>query len=266
MGKFGSKQDLSRLALQAAEGVFSHAVDMTLWMTIYFAEVSLPQSVSGQLWRAHREADRFLNQVNYDVIKNAIITAKKQGLLKTAQRGAPPEITEEGKRRLANVIPQYDDKRTWDGRMHLVTYDIPERNKHLRELLRKKLMRIGCGKLQDSVWMTPYNPIDTLRTFIAERNLGGTIIISDLGRDASIGEENLQGLVVRIYKLEELNKRYDAWIKETQALKSIDQLALFGYLSILRDDPQLPFDLLPKQWKGDEGYRKVQNILQKLSF
>lgn len=266
MGKFGSKQDFSRLALQAAEGVFAHTVDMALWFSIYFAEISLPQSASGQLWRAEREADRFLNQINYDVIKNAMITAKKRGWVQTVCRGAPPEITEEGRHRLANVIPQYDGKRAWDGRMHLVTYDIPEKDKGKRELLRKQLIRIGCGNLQDSVWMTPYNPMDTLRTFIAERDLGGTIIISDLGRDASIGEENLQELVVRIYKLEELNTRYEAWIKNAKKLKLIDQLVLFGYFSILRDDPQLPFDLLPKWWKGNEAYRKVGDLLRKLSF
>lgn len=266
MGKLGSKQDLSRFALRAAEGVFSHTVDMALWFSIYFAEISLPQSVSGQLWRAQRAADRFLDQVNYEVIKNAVLTAKKRGWVKTVRRGAPPEITKEGKRRLLSVIPHYDDKRVWDGRMHLVTYDIPEKDKGKREYLRKQLMRIGCGKLQDSVWMTPYNPIDSLRTFIAERNLGGTVIISDMGRDASIGEENLQGLVVRIYKLEELNKRYEKWMKDVDALISMDQLALFGYLSILRDDPQLPFDLLPKWWKGNTAYGKVDSLLQKLSF
>ncbi|OGG31367.1 hypothetical protein A3A63_03275 [Candidatus Gottesmanbacteria bacterium RIFCSPLOWO2_01_FULL_46_9] len=266
MGKLGSKQDLSRLALQAAEGVFSHAVDIALWLTIYMADMSLPQSSSGQLWRAGRAADRFLNQVNYNVIKNAILTAKKRGWVKTTRRGALPQITEEGKRRLAVVIPRYDNNRLWDGRMHLVTYDIPEKDKYQRESLRKQLMGIGCGKLQDSVWMTPYNPIDTLRTFIAERDLGGTIIISDLGHDASIGEENFHDLVVRIYKLEDINKRYEAWIKDVETLQTIDQLALFGYLSILRDDPQLPFDLLPKWWKGDEAYQRVERSMKKLSF
>lgn len=266
MGKLGSKQDLSRKALLAAEGVFAHTVDMALWLSIYFAEMSLPQSASGQLWRAQRAADRFLDHVNYEVIKNAMLTAKKRGWVKTVRRGALPEITKEGRRRLLSVIPLYDNKRVWDERMHLVTYDIPEKDKSQRELLRKQLIRIGCGKLQDSVWMTPYDPIDTLRTFIEERSLGGTIIISNLGRDASIGEENLQGLVVRIYKLEELNKRYEKWIKDVETLKSMDQLALFGYLSILRDDPQLPFDLLPKWWKGDKAYKRVKERIKKLSF
>lgn len=266
MAQYGSKRDLSRVALRAAEGVFAHTVDMALWITIYFAEMSLPQSVSGQLWRAERAADRFLGEINYEVLKNAILTAKKRGLVKTVRRGALPEITQEGKRRLAAILPRYDAKRVWDGRMHLVTYDIPEKDKQKRELLRKQLIRIGCGKLQDSVWMTPYNPMDTLRTFIAKKGLGGTIIISDLGHDASIGEEDLNGLVVRIYKLDELNKRYETWIKDVEPLKSIDQLALFGYLSILRDDPQLPFALLPKWWKGDEAYRKAEGKLRMLSF
>lgn len=266
MGKLGSTRELSRMALKTAEGLFAHSVDMTLWITIYCAEISLPQSVSGQIWRARIEADRFLSKINYDVIKNALITAKRNKWIKTTRRGAMPEITEEGKRRLSKVLPQYDVKRTWDGRIHLVTYDIPEVKKRQREILREQLRSIGCGKLQDSVWMTPYNPIDILRSFIAERRLGGTIIISDLGHDASIGEEDLQSLVVRVYKLEELNERYIQWLEEVDRHGSIGAQLVVGYLVILKDDPQLPFDLLPDWWEGDKAYKKVKEKVSSLSI
>ena len=123
------KREMSQMALRAAEGLFAHTVDMALWFCVYVGEMSLPQSTSGQLWRAEREADRFLYQVNYDVIKHAMISAKRRGWLKTKRRGALPQVTQEGKRRLAAVIPQYDKKRVWDGRLHLVTYDIPESKK-----------------------------------------------------------------------------------------------------------------------------------------
>lgn len=266
MGKRGSTRELSRMALKAAEGLFAHSVDMTLWMMVYCAEISLPQSVSGQLWRAKIEADKFLSKINYKVIENALITAKRNKWVRTVRRGAMPEITKEGKRRLLEVLPRYDVKRIWDGRIHLVTYDIPEVKKRQREILREQLRSIGCGKLQDSVWMTPYNPIDTLRSFIAELQLGGTIIISDLGRDSSIGEEDLQSLVVRVYKLEELNERYMQWLKKVDRHGSIDAQLVVGYLAILKDDPQLPFDLLPDWWEGDKAYEKVKEKVSSLSI
>jgi len=39
-----------------------------------------------------------------------------------------------------------------------------------------------------------------------------------------------------------------------------------GYLSILKNDPQLPFTLLPKWWKGDQAYTCVASKLKQLSF
>ncbi|MBU1326639.1 CRISPR-associated endonuclease Cas2 [Patescibacteria group bacterium] len=264
MKRKSKTRKISRVALQLAEGLFAHAVDFGLWVTIYFAEMSVPQSQSGQLWRARVGADRFLNQVNYEVIKNAIQTARKRGWVKVVKRRASPEITKAGKERLSAVLPTYDEKRAWDGRMHLVTYDIPEEKKHDRELLRGYLRRLGCGMLQDSVWMTPYNPIDTLRSFISEHGLSGTIIISDIGKDGSVGEEDLHGFIVRVYKLEKLNERYEEWLEQADTFGRIDQQLLIFYLSILRDDPQLPFVLLPNWWKGDIAYNKVRDILTKV--
>lgn len=261
-----NSRQASRLALALAEGVFSHMVDMTLWMVIYMAELSLPQSTYGQVWRAQISADKFLNQINYDVIKNAVITARKQGLLKIVRRGAMPEITKEGKRRLNAIIPSYDEKRIWDKRMHIVTYDIPEQRRIEREMLRRYLRKIGCGRLQDSVWLTPYNPIDTLRAFIFENALSGTIIVSDLGTNGSIGEEDLHALVSRVYALDDLNDRYKEWLEEVYVKEMTEHQFLLEYLSILRDDPQLPFELLPSDWKGSEAYEKVRTKARKLSF
>ncbi len=140
--------------------------------------------------------------------------------------------------------------------MHIVTYDIPEAYKHDRELLRGYLRTIRCGRLQDSVWVTPYNPIDLVRSFVELHNIRGTIIVSDMGRDGSIGEENLKGLVVRVYRLELLNERYNVWL-DTKG-------SLLGFLAILKDDPQLPFALLPGWWKGDTAYKLVKEKLDKV--
>ncbi len=252
-------KELSRAALALSEGLFSHAVDMTLWLFAYMGESSMPYAY-GKTWKARVAADEFLSEINYEVIKNAIITAKKRGYVKTVRRNAWPEITKEGKNRLAAIIPKYDEQRAWDGRLHLVTYDIEETRAIDRQILREHLRRIGCGRLQDSVWITPYNPINTLREFIEKRGLRGMVIVSDMGKDGSIGEEDVRGLIVRVYQLEELNDRYKEWLEEFDG-ETIDRWAVMLFLSILKDDPQLPFSLLPKWWKGDVVYKKVKSWL-----
>ncbi len=248
------------------EGLFSYVIDVALWTTIYMAELSIPQSASGQLWRAQMEADRFLHEWNYETIKSAIANARRQRLLKPITRGrhANPEITEEGKRRLASILPIYDEKRVWDGRMHLITYDVPESKRLNRNALRDVIRQLGAGRLQDSVWITPYNPVDTLRSFVSDRHLSGSVIVSDMGKGGAIGEEDLSSLAVRVWKLDLVNDRYKEWIREYKRSDVLDQWLVTSYLSILRDDPQLPFTLLPTWWKGDHAWRLVAPKLKEL--
>ncbi|MBI3559691.1 hypothetical protein HY087_01000, partial [Candidatus Gottesmanbacteria bacterium] len=112
-----------------------------------------------------------------------------------------------------------------------------------------------------SVWITPYNPIDLVRSFAEEKELSGTVIVSDLGKDGAVGEEDLRALLVRIYKLEELNGRFEEWLSSVEDSDGIDHHAIIGFLAILKDDPQLPFPLLPPWWKGDKAYELVKSQL-----
>ncbi|MBI5620243.1 hypothetical protein HY949_00515 [Candidatus Gottesmanbacteria bacterium] len=253
---------VSRAALGLTEGLFSHAVDLSLWLMVYFGELSIPFGTYGKSWRAAAAADRFLGEVNYEVIKQAISNARRYGYLtKTTGRTSWPKITAAGRRRLASIIPRYDEERVWDGKIHLVTYDIPEERADDRYLLREYIKRIGCGRLQDSVWITVYNPIDLIRMFARKHDLEGTIIVSDVGKDGSVGDEDVRALVSRVYQLELLNDRYDAWLHEIED-NGVDHWAMIRYLSILKDDPQLPFLLLPPTWKGDRAYQRIKSNLQ----
>lgn len=243
--------------------IFSSVVDLTLWVAVYIAHAGIPQSRYGLAFRAKLKADRFLSQWNYDTIKRAIAHARQKKLLQPVIKGRHtlPEITQAGIRRLTQLLPRYHPKRTWDGRMHLITYDIPEKQQGDRSALRDVIKKIGAAHLQDSVWITPYNPIDTLRLFITDHNLSSTVIVSDMGKDGAIGEEDIKSLVVRLWRLDILNKRYTQWLTQAKRSKHVDSWMTMAYLSILKDDPQLPFPLLPSWWKGDEAYQHISSTL-----
>lgn len=260
-----SSKDVSAKVLEMAEGAFGTVIDLSLWYVAYFASFGMPQSGSGAYWRAQNTADSFLTSVNYDVIKRGIAEARRRGLVeKGRKKNAAPRMTRSGEKRLQEVAPFYKELRPWDGKMHLVTYDVPEEKRKDRKVLFRFLKQIGCARLQDSLWMNPSNPKDVLATFVKEHTLGGMIIVSDVGKDGSIGDEDVHALVVRVFGIEELNNRYDAWLKML-GNKAIDQMSLLKFLSILKDDPQLPFELLPEWWKGEEAYKKAKNQLRKLS-
>lgn len=78
-------------------------------------------------------------------------------------------------------------------------------------------------------------------------------MVSDIGKDGSIGDEDLNNLVNRVYCLEKINQRYKDFINELGTIKVVNSQIHFQYLSILKDDPQLPFEILPFDWTGDKA-------------
>lgn len=193
--------------------------------------------------------------IDKETVKKAIGNAIHKKLIKKTGDDSLVELTEEGRDRISRLLPIYREKRTWNGHFYLVIYDIEERKKQERNILRNHLKKLGCGLLQNSVWLTPYNPKNILHDFIEEKNLSGAIIVSDIGKDGSIGEESIDELIKRVYRLDELNLRYKELIDFFENKKVNKIQAEFQYLSILQDDPQLPFEILPRDWMGDKVYQ-----------
>jgi DNA-binding transcriptional regulator PaaX len=60
------------------------------------------------------------------------------------------QITEEGSRLLGRLKPAKD------GVWKLVIFDIPEKHKYVRSVLRGKLKQLHFKKWQNSIWVSPY--------------------------------------------------------------------------------------------------------------
>lgn len=61
------------------------------------------------------------------------------------------------------LLTKIDAKRTslkkpkrWDGKWRMLIFDIPERRRGTREKLRRTLLAAGFARVQDSVWVYPY--------------------------------------------------------------------------------------------------------------
>ena len=255
------REDVKELLFEKSEGVLSTLTDALLW-TVFFAVY--PSSRGGAGWEKTMAADTLLSEINYQSLKNTLYNLKKRGLAEYVRgKTLEPRITKEGKKRIASLVPAYYEKRTWDGRVYLVTYDVPEKRRDDRDVLRDLLVNLGAGRLQASVYLSPYNPKGALQQFIKERDLSGWIIVSDLGKDDSIGEKDLRDLIIEVYNLEVLNERYKDFIeKHGEKVDQIDSSqTAFSFYSILIDDPQLPFELLPSWWKGSRAYRLFKRLV-----
>ncbi|MBP9715283.1 MAG: hypothetical protein KBD52_02245 [Candidatus Pacebacteria bacterium] len=64
----------------------------------------------------------------------------------------------------------------WDGRWRVVIFDIIERKKKTRSILRQTLQQIGFVKLQQSVWVYPYDCEDLVSLLKADFKLGKEVL------------------------------------------------------------------------------------------
>ncbi len=107
------------------------------------------------------------------------------------------EITEKGKKRILEYdfenIDRKEKKR--DGIWRLIIFDIPEGKKRNRDAFRRKLIQIGCIRLQDSVFVSAFpckSEIDFLSHYLE---------ISDFVTLAAIGKiERGEELIFKKYR------------------------------------------------------------------
>ncbi|HBL51905.1 MAG TPA: CRISPR-associated endonuclease Cas2 [Candidatus Blackburnbacteria bacterium] len=255
----------SSKVFKVTEGFVSTFTDLTLLLIYYGFESYQARNMKGAE-KAAENAWNELSEVNYESIKRALRQLRRKGLIETAKNSLlePTRITKEGVEKIRSMMPIYRKSRTWDGKFYLVTYDIPTKRNRDRDKLREYLKKIGCGLLQESLWITPYNPTQIIREYIKERGLQGMVLVSQLGKDGSVGEMDVNELIDRVYKLSNLNSRYEDFIEKALKGYCLTSQLKFLYLSILEDDPQLPFQILPEWWLGDKAQEAFFNIKDKM--
>lgn len=111
--------------------------------------------------------------------KTAIGRLLVKGYLRKNAKGYL-EITERGSRYLAIQKARTDNpasaKRRWDKRYRIVMFDIPQSMKNTRDRLRALMTEFGFLRLQDSVWITPYDCEDIIVLVKKELRIGKEVL------------------------------------------------------------------------------------------
>jgi CRISPR-associated endonuclease Cas2 len=102
---------------------------------------------------------------NKKTIYDTVYRLEEQGYLKKVEaKGRKKYIaTLKGK---AKILAYLRKDKKWDGKWRIVVFDIPETKKKMRNFFREKLFDLGFRKLQESVWISPYNIADTVEELI----------------------------------------------------------------------------------------------------
>jgi len=66
--------------------------------------------------------------------------------------------------------------RRWDQKWRLLIFDIPERRRKTRTQIRATLVSLGFSRLQDSVWVYPYDCEDLITLLKADFKIGKDVL------------------------------------------------------------------------------------------
>ena len=102
-------------------------------------------------------------------------------------------ITEKGERmlRMETEKAAGAKKRNWDRRWRVVIFDIPERRRNTRVRLRLFMSEYGFVRLQNSVWVYPYDCEDLIALAKADFRIGADVlylIVERIERDMHLRE------------------------------------------------------------------------------
>mgnify|MGYP001582756461 CR=1 FL=1 len=98
-----------------------------------------------------------------EIVKTAANRLYRKGLLKSGN--GHYSITAEGEKILEHwrkdrfKLPK---PKKWDRKWRIIIFDIPERKKKIRDEIRGILTAAGFARLQDSVWVYPYDCEDVI--------------------------------------------------------------------------------------------------------
>jgi phenylacetic acid degradation operon negative regulatory protein len=166
-------------------------------------------------------------------------------------------VLDQGRKRIFAAPPEQ-----WSGQWTLVIYQLSASDRHERDQLRRSLAWHGFGPLSTSTWLAPGDRRETARGLIADLDAKHSEVLLC----TSDGVEHDRSLAEQCWDLVDLAAGYELFIQDhrgllRQARGLTGAAALVARTSLIAHyrqfpfrDPQLPRQLGPDPWPGQEAH------------
>lgn len=175
------------------------------------------------------------------------------------------KLTSQGREKSKRLFPLEElSRKTWDFKWRFVIFDIEEESRSVRNLLRYKLVSLGFGKLQESIYISPLDLLVDVREFLKANGLYGRVLVFE-ARNV-LGYPSIE-MATKVWRLDRINEDYEQVIDEAESIKSeADQQKIKDlidrYIQITLKDPFLPSELLPENWLRDKAKKEISMLLK----
>ncbi|MGW1786577.1 PaaX family transcriptional regulator [Streptomyces sp. NPDC002143] len=170
------------------------------------------------------------------------------------------QALDEGRRKIFR-----DPATPWNGEWSMVIYTVPENDRQTRDDLRKKLAWLGFGSLAAATWVCPHPRLDAVANAAALLPTARLTLLTT----RTTGLPADRAMAAQCWELDEIAADYAEFVRRLRTghadyrARALDAAAALAervrlvnaYRHVVQRDPQLPTELQPPGWTGDEAYR-----------
>lgn len=156
------------------------------------------------------------------------------------------QLTGLGEKQLQRSFPLVKlQQKQWDNHWRLVTFDIPEKHKRERDLLRHKLQSLGFAQFQKSAYISPHDFCQDMIEFLNTHGLSANVSVLEVKHKYLPPPKEL---AEKLWSLTRLNDQYRQLLEKFNVKPVKPQLISDQYFALIIKDPHLPVELLPQPW------------------
>ena len=204
--------------------------------------------------------------------RGTISSLIKEGIISKEEKEAGEtgvyKLTDFGFNKLCLRFPFFRFLRNdWDGYWRIISYEIPEKMRYLRDRLRREMAGWGLGPWHRSFWLTPHPIMVNLKKLITGQEEEQYVQAFEAKHTFGKREVLLEKVWGKTTLERYYRRLFKAWytvLSEKTDKKAKFMKIISAYINILKTDPGLPKELLGEKWIGFESwglFKEIKSIL-----
>lgn len=241
--------------------VVRRRLGMELMEMLELASVFLTRGGWGVLYRSCYPDQQAYRRAAGRLEKNGLVVGR-------SVRGEVPRIalSDSGRQALPDYFnPDMFWNKRWNGFWYLFVYDVPEKNRSYRDVLRRFLKRMRLGCLQQSVWVTPTDIRPEFDDLVKGAGVDSFAYLFESKTVLRLPNRRVVDDAWDLERLYEIQSRFCVVTEQNldlllsgnfdpDALASLLRTSLTAYHAAFTEDPLLPRKLLPPDYLGEKAY------------
>ena len=206
--------------------------------------------------------------LSQQAVRSAISRMSHKGLIKVRRVGRRSyySLTGAGRTLLTEGARRIFKRKTakWDGTWNIVSYSIPEQTREIRDSFRRELGWLGYGSLSEATWISPHDMTVEVKELAEKLNIKDCVQIFNAKQ---VGSGNPTSIMNWCWDLRKIHEKYCDFVdkyqnklKDHQKRQQVGDVIEPGECFVERFhliheyrrlpfyDPDLPIELLPKNW------------------